>query len=254
MAAMGATAFERAVLRQAGETRRAIGGEIRRQREDAGMSRAELARRARIDPRYLARIEDAERSPSIETLAAISLALRADLSLRLYPTTGPLIHDRTQAAMEEGFLGELHPRWRRDMEVTVHRPARGVIDLVLVDPDPPVVLASEFQSQIRRLEQQVAWHRQKAEALPSADLWRVLDAAPRAISRLLVLRSTVATRELARTHERTLRDAYPARAADALASLRGDAAWPGAAIVWMRVIGARAWLLPGPPPNVTLGR
>ena len=58
------------------------------------------------------------------------------------------------------------------------------------------------------------------------------------MSRLLVLRSTVATRELARQFEATLAAAYPARTADVVNALTSaDGHWPGDGIVWMHLDG-----------------
>ena len=150
----------------------------------------------------------------------------------------------------------LHRRWTAAPEIPVHRPARGVIDVVLVDNARVTVVATEMQSEVRRLEQQVRWHRQKEESLPSADLWRFVGAdAPPVTSRLLVLRSTRDLRELANTFESTLRAAYPARSADVVSALTSQAeSWPGPGIVWVRVAGADVRLLDGPPRGVRLGR
>jgi hypothetical protein len=74
------------------------------------------------------------------------------------------------------------------------------------------------------------------------------------VSRLLLLRSTAATRNVAKAYESTLTAAFPARSADAIAALRGDAAWPGAAIIWARVVGGRAEILERPPRGIRLGR
>ncbi len=156
--------------------------------------------------------------------------------------------------MVEGLLRVLRRRWVGTPEVPVLRPARGVIDLVIADPAEPVVIGAEFQSELRRLEQHIRWHREKEISLPSADLWARLDPAT-LTSRLLVLRSTAATRELARTYEATLSAAYPARTSDVIAALTGpDRPWPGPAIAWMRVEVSRAELLDGPPRGVSLGR
>jgi hypothetical protein len=65
--------------------------------------------------------------------------------------------------------------------MAVHRPIRGVIDLVLERADPPIV-ACEAHSDLRRLEQQVRWARAKSDAL--AERRRVT------VSRLLLLRAT----------------------------------------------------------------
>ena len=96
----------------------------------------------------------------------MSTVLGADLSVKFYPLTGPLIRDHIQAAMVESFIGALDSRrWAASPEVPVYRPSRGVIDLV-VGRREPLVIASEFNSELRRLEQQVRWHREKEESLP----------------------------------------------------------------------------------------
>ena len=87
---------------------------------------------------------------------------------------------------------------------------------------------------------------EKADALASAE------GVP--ASRLLVLRSTEATRSIAREFESTLRVAYPAHTRDALNSLRSGTPWPGDAIIWIRVEGDDVELLGGPPRGVNVGR
>jgi len=96
---MGETKSRRDARQRALELRRATGDEVRRMRLDAGLSAAVLARAAGIDPAYLPHIERGEQEPSLQVLAALGGALGADLSIRYFPRTGPLIHDRTQAPM-----------------------------------------------------------------------------------------------------------------------------------------------------------
>ena len=179
-------------------------------------------------------------------------SLGADLSVRLYPNTGPIVRDHIQARMVEELLRIAHPRWRRMTEVPVYKPARGRIDVVLHDPQPAEVVATEVHSQMRRLEQQLGWARMKAESLPSADFWRFVDSPT--IGQLLVIRSTRATRELARRFEATLRAAYPAPVADAIAALVGTGPWPGNALLWADVTGDAVRVLDRPPRGITLGR
>lgn len=253
---MGETRMQQDARRRALELRRSVGEHVRRLREDAGLTRASIASAAGIDPSYMTLIEDGRREAGYQVLAAIGAVLGADLSVRLFPNTGPTIHDRTQAPMGEALLRALHARWTPSPEVPVFRPARGVIDVVLHDQDARLLVAAELQSALRRLEQQIGWHREKALSLPSSDLWRwaASDAEP-ATSRLLILRSTVDTRRLAREFEETLRAAYPARAADVVAALTSATLpWPGPGIAWMRVEAGRAELLEGAPRGVRLGR
>ena len=197
-------------------------------------------------------IEQAIANRSLSVLAAIAQVLGADLSVRLYPTTGPIVRDHIQARIVEELLRIAHPRWRRLTEVPVYKPARGRIDVVFHDPQPAEVIATEVHSQVRRLEQQLGWARMKADSLPSADFWRFADSPT--VGQLLVVRSTRATRELARRFEATLRAAYPAPVADAIAALAGTGPWPGNALLWADVTGDTARILDRPPRGVMLGR
>ena len=166
--------------------------------------------------------------------------------MRAYPNTGPALRDRQQVRMGKIFRSHLHPHWSTMPEVAVRRPVRGWIDLVANDTTTDVLVATELESMLRRLEQLIRWHAEKAAALPSADAWSRLvagRAAPR-ISQLLLVRWTRANRDAVADARRLLRDAYPANPADAYASLVGDASWPGASLCWVRIDGRRPALLP----------
>jgi transcriptional regulator with XRE-family HTH domain len=235
--------------RRGTESVRRLGAEIQRLREDSGLSKAIVARIAGIDATHLGYIEEGRREASAQVLARIAAALGAEASTRLFPSTGPPIRDRFQARMIEAFLDQLDPRWHRALEVAVQRPVRGVIDAVLSDVLTARTVALEAQSEIRRVEQQLRWSLAKAEALPSSAIWPMLVDAmstPPMISSILLLRSTTTTRELARTFRSTFATAYPADPADLQRALRDPtAAWPGSGIVWVRLDGVEATILPG---------
>jgi transcriptional regulator with XRE-family HTH domain len=209
--------------RRATRVHRALGEEIRRLREDAGISRTALATASGIDLAYLCRIEDGRQRPTIDVLIRAAAVLGADLSVRLYPNTGPTIRDRHQARIVEALLGTLHPRWRPYVEVAVRHPSRGWIDVVLHEKREGVLVAAEIQSDLRRLEQLLRWFPEKVESLPSWEGWPHIEATGQP-SRLLIVRLTKATRSVGREFERQLKVAYPAHPADALASLTGGAA------------------------------
>lgn len=135
----------------------------------------------------------------------------------------------------------------------MYSPVRGVIDLVLVDRLTATVVAVEVHSAIHRLEQQLRWAAEKAEALPSSRLWGDLPH-PVTTGRLLVLRSTRATRDLARRYPATFDAAYPTPSADALAALTNGQPWPGDALIWTDVRNGAARLLSTPPRGVPFGR
>ena len=218
-----------------------FGEDVRRLRADAGISRTALARASRIDLSFLREIEAGKACPSIHTCTRLAIALGADLPVRLYPNTGPTIRDRHQAAIAEVALKELHRRWQPFAEIAVRRPSRGWIDLGFHDGRAGVFVATEIQSELRRLEQLLRWAEAKAAALPSWEGWIHLGPEP-AISRLLIVRETRANRATVEEFRRLLRTAYPADGRDALHSLRGTEAWPGPAILW----AARDRTGPGP--------
>ena len=146
----GRARFELEVERRADEVRRSFGADLQRICSDAGLSHAALARAARVSGDTVSRLVRGKRDPSVETLARISLALGAEMSIRLVPGAGIPIHDAVQARMIEAFVASLHRRWVAHLEIAVRTPARGSIDLVLGDRDGLDLVASEFQSDLRR--------------------------------------------------------------------------------------------------------
>jgi transcriptional regulator with XRE-family HTH domain len=228
--------------------------DLERLRMDAGVSLRQLAIAAGVDDGYLTRVIAGTRQPSVAVLVALTRALGADLSIRAFPTTGPNIRDRLQAPIVEELVRIAHRSWGRSVEVPVIRPARGFIDLVLNRSMPMDVVATEVHSRLHRLEQTIRWSQDKARSLPSSDLWRTIEGDP-TTHRLLVLRSTADTREIARRFEVTLRTAYPARTADVYRALTEPATpWPDHGILWADVRGDSVRILDRPPRGVDLGR
>jgi transcriptional regulator with XRE-family HTH domain len=237
--------LDRAAARSAARAAQVFREDLERLRADAGISIPELAAGAHVGTSYLYRIIAGESVPSDATRARLAVALGADLSVRLYPNTGPVIRDRHQGAITEMLLREHHPRWHGFGEVRVVRPSRGWIDVAFHEARERVIVATEVQSELRRVEQLIRWAAEKAASLPSWDGWDRLGELPQ-ISRLLVVRRTRATRAVAAGFAHQLRLSYPAHPDDAIAALTGGSMpWPGAAIVWAEVAGGRARLLQG---------
>jgi transcriptional regulator with XRE-family HTH domain len=232
-----------------------VGDDVHRLRLDAGLTMTELAAVVGVHRSHLARIEAGIAAPSLEVLTAIGVALGADLGLRYFAGAGPRLVDRFQAPMLDTFVRTLHARWAVRLELAVKHPVRGVVDAALIDRASPVAVASEVQSELRRLEQQIRWNNEKADGLAARLAEEAAPAPGPTVSRLLVLRSTASTREIARRYEATLAAAYPARAGDVFRALTtASAPWPGAGIVWMRLEAGEAVLLAHPPRGVRLGR
>jgi transcriptional regulator with XRE-family HTH domain len=223
-------------------------------RLDTGLSQRRHAAMAGIDHGHLSLIERGLREPSLAVLIAVADAIGGNVSIRLYPGTGPRLRDPIQARITEALVRILDPRWTRLLEVPVHRPARGVIDIVVHDQPAGVVVATEVQSEVHRLEQQVRWSNEKAESLPSADFWRFVEGSPR-IDRLLLLRSTRTNRRLAERFAEMLRVAYPASPIDAYRALSSpDVPWPGSALLWAEVDRDQAKILDHRPRSISVGR
>ena len=244
--------IEREVRRRLARTQRRLGEDLERLRLDAGATKAAVATRAGVDPSFYGRIEAGAAHASLETLTALAAVLGGEVSVRLYGGSGPRLTDRHQARMEEAVIRRLAPVWRPHLEVAVWRPARGVIDLVLGRQDDPLLVVTEFESTLTRIEARIRWMAEKAQSIGSSAL--VGDRPTPTTSRSLVLRSTAANRDVAREFAGVLATAFPARTADAVASLVDGAPWPGPAIVWVRIDGDNVQLLDGPPRGVALGR
>ena len=132
--------------------------------------------------------------------------------------------------MAELVIGSLHPRWQVTPEVAVRRPVRGWVDLALHDPGARLLVATELESELHRIEQLIRWSAEKADAVEAG-------------SRLLVVRWTRANRMAVEASRRLLREAYPADPRDALEALTATATWPGPALIWARIDRGRADLV-----------
>jgi transcriptional regulator with XRE-family HTH domain len=238
--------------RRSVELRRSLAAEIRRLRTDSGLSQTAVARAAGISRAHLSAIEAGDDGGSVGTIARLAAVLGAHLHARLYPNSGPAIHDRIQARVGEAVVRILDARWRVFPEVPVRAPTRGRIDLVLFDAEARLAVATEIESGLRRIEQLIGWHRLKAEALPSSPIWPELARdGPPAIHRLLVVRATRETRAVATSLEVTLRAAYPAAEDELRAALAGRSPWPGDCVMWVSVRGTNVSFK---PRHGTLGR
>ncbi len=251
---MADTALKRLATARGRALRRSAGEQIRDLREERGLSLREVAAASGVHASVIARAEVGDGNLTMASLAKLATALGAEPSLRLYPATGPRLRDHIQVRLIETLLGQLHPRWRARLEVPVYRPVRGVIDLVLVEPTAGELAAGEAHSEIRRAERQFRWAAEKADSLPSADGWPWMSVDPRA-TRLLVLRSTEATRGTLRAAPHLFAAAYPGSTAEAVAALRSAAGvLPAATIVWVDVRGSGSRILDGPPRGIDVGR
>jgi transcriptional regulator with XRE-family HTH domain len=233
-----------AAKRAAHLVRARLADDLLRLMADGGISQERLSAAAGVAQSQISRTLSGQARPSLETYAKLAAPLGADLSARLYPNTGPTLRDRHQAPILEWLLGLLHPRWQPFTEAAVTKPSRGWIDAVLHEARARLPVATEIESGLQRLEQLVRWSQDKAAALPSWPGWQRLEDEPQ-ISRLLIVRRTRATRQVASDFARQLVIAYPAHPDDAMAALIGTAPWPGPALVWVRHEATGVRFVPG---------
>lgn len=106
----GRTRLLLAADRRARDRQRSLGVELKRLREDSALSLTAVARAAGVSAAQLSRIENGNTEASRRALFRVAAVLGADLSERLFPTTGPTIRDRHQAQILEALLTVLHPR------------------------------------------------------------------------------------------------------------------------------------------------
>jgi transcriptional regulator with XRE-family HTH domain len=246
---MADTLIQRAARVRQRRLAQQLAEDLRSARLDRGVSQRALAAEIAIDHGDLSRIEAGRIVPSLPTVTLIATALGLEPSLKLFPATGPRIHDRVSAPITDALLSIAHQRWHPRLEVAVTRPARGVIDVVFTEKRGPDVVATEIQGQLRRVEQQLRRAGEKADSLPSAIGWPWTNGPPR-IGRLLVLRSTSEMRALTRGLPELFRAAYPARETDAFAALtQAGLAWPEHALLWAEVADGSARILDGAPRN-----
>jgi transcriptional regulator with XRE-family HTH domain len=100
---------QREATRRLRRVKSQIGDDLRQIRIDAGVSVAGLARVVGVDDAHIGRIEAGVANPSLEVLVALGVALGADLGVRYFAGSGPRIHDRFQAPIQEALLRALHP-------------------------------------------------------------------------------------------------------------------------------------------------
>jgi transcriptional regulator with XRE-family HTH domain len=251
---MADTALQRISRTRSRDLRRSVGNQLLDLREERELSQREVAAAAEIDRSFLSKAEAGDANLTMDALAAVATALGTEASLRLFPTTGPRLRDHLQVRLLETLIATLHPRWRPRLEVPVYRPVRGVIDLVLVEPRGGALVGGEAHSEIRRAERQLRWAAEKVDSLPSATGWPWMGLEPE-VGRLLILRSTTATRATVSSAPKVFGAAYPGRSMDAVEALSSPTGrFPNAAIVWVDLRGTSSRLMDGPPRGVAVGR
>jgi transcriptional regulator with XRE-family HTH domain len=118
-ATVGNSNLERSIVVRQRACRQAVGRELQRARLEAGLSIRRVGREAGVDPSHIRRVELGVSALSEDALVAVSAVVGHDVSVRLYPSSGPRVRDHVQVRMLETLLRALQPRWRARLEVPV---------------------------------------------------------------------------------------------------------------------------------------
>ncbi len=251
---MADTLLDRLVKARSRDLRRTTGDMLRETRGARELSVRAVALAAHVDRGVLARAELGEAALTTDALAAVAAALGMEASIRFYQTVGPRVRDHVQTRMLGALLGRLDARWQPRVEVPVWGPARGVIDLVLVNAEQRTVVLCESHGELRSVEQQLRWAAEKADSVESAAGWPWSLDRPRRC-RLLLLRNCVAMRDLVQAVPAVFAAAYPGRSDEAFGALvRGEGTVPDATVLWVDVDGTATRVLSRPPRGVSVGR
>lgn len=123
-----------------------IAASLRRERERAGLSLAELARRARLAKSTLSQLESGAGNPSVETLWALSLALEVPFSRLVEP---PLPDVHVIRAEEAAYTRSEEAPYRVALLSPCPPGARRDVYRVLAEPGAARVTTTPHQAGVR---------------------------------------------------------------------------------------------------------
>ena len=215
-------------------------------RLDIGATQAAIADAAGISRAYLCEIEAGRAEPSLDVLSAIAVVLGRRLSIGLPPETDPLVRDGRQAPIVESLVRSCtsagHHRWKCRCSARARRHRRG----------PGGAAAGAHRVRRGRVADPPArGHHSlgstKAHALlvsgPVRSDWPTPPSVSPGSGASL---DGGQPGDRAGTYRQSVRAGFfPADTHDIyLALTTADAPWPGSGLLWFRVEGTKAHVLP----------
>lgn len=202
---------------------RRLAAELRTARARLGISRRELARRAGVARATIARIDDADPSMQVDTLAAVLAAANLDMVLQAYEGGGSSLRDTGQMEIAEVIRVPASSNWRPVTEVAAGPFGRSA-DLVLYGAQEVIHVeiergAADFQAQERSAKR-------KREALAAGEA--------RPVRLVLAIEDTRRNREVMGPHEALVRSQYPASSREIMAALRSGRPLGRDGLLWVR--------------------
>jgi transcriptional regulator with XRE-family HTH domain len=131
-----------------------FGRELRLARTTAGLSQAQVARRAGISQIQVSRAERGKTDVSLDARCRLAAACGHELGWRLYPVATVRLRDSGQMALAQAITSAAHPTWRARLEVPVAAGDARAADLVLTNEREILHIEIEralvdFQAQLR---------------------------------------------------------------------------------------------------------
>jgi transcriptional regulator with XRE-family HTH domain len=131
-----------------------FGRELRLARMTAGLSQAQLARRARMSQVQVSRAERGWTDVSLVARSRLAAACGHELGWRLYPVATVRLRDSGQLALAQVITAAAHPSWSARLEVPVAAGHARAADLVLTNAREIIHIEIEralvdFQAQLR---------------------------------------------------------------------------------------------------------
>jgi transcriptional regulator with XRE-family HTH domain len=191
----------------------------------AGLSQAQVARRAGVSQALVSQVERGRTIPSIRVMYRLASATGHDLSVRLFPADGIRLRDSGQLGLAQTIRHETHPGWRVRLEVPVGAPPdRRAADLVLESSAEHVAI--EVERALLDLQAQ----------LRSAQLKRTALAATtqRAVRLVLAIPDTRRNRAVVELHRSLVESALPIASRRIWTCLRAGTPIGGDGLLWVR--------------------
>jgi transcriptional regulator with XRE-family HTH domain len=138
-----------------------LAGELRRAREQHGLSQAAVGRAVGLSPSQVSRIERAQtRFLSVRQVARLLTVVGLELSARACPA-GPPLRDAAHRALLERFRGRVAPTiaWRFEMPVGRPGDQRAWDAVMLIGPTEVAVEAETRLRDVQALQRRIALKR-----------------------------------------------------------------------------------------------
>jgi transcriptional regulator with XRE-family HTH domain len=144
-----------------------FGQELRIARVAAGLTQAQLARRAGVAQTVVSRAERGLEGASLPVRCRLAAAAGHELGWRLYPVASVGLRDSGQLAIAQAITREAHPSWIARLEVPVTPGDPRAADLLLAGPEE--ILHIEVERALADLQAQLRAAQLKRGVLTSTN-------------------------------------------------------------------------------------